>query len=74
MANRMDILSQLEGSEKGILFLLFFFILCAEAMSSLIHQASREGLISGFPIARGGTNINHLFFADDSLLFCKAKV
>jgi hypothetical protein len=43
-------------------------------MGSLIHQARREGLISGFPIDRGGTNINHLFFADDSLLFCKAKV
>jgi hypothetical protein len=28
----------------------------------------------GLPIARGGTRFNHLFFADDSLLFCKTNI
>jgi hypothetical protein len=62
------------GIRQGDHLSPFFFILCVKAMSSLIHQAGREGLIYGFPITRGGININHLFFANDSLLFCKAKV
>jgi hypothetical protein len=32
----------------------------------------RAGGITGLPLTRGGTRLNHLFFADDSLLFCKA--
>jgi hypothetical protein len=28
----------------------------------------------GLPIARGGTRFNHLFFVDDSLLFCKTNI
>jgi hypothetical protein len=32
----------------------------------------RAGGISGLPMTRGGTRLTHLFFADDSLLFCKA--
>jgi hypothetical protein len=33
----------------------------------------RNGGFTGLPITRGGTRLDHLFFADDSLLFCKAK-
>jgi hypothetical protein len=43
-------------------------------MSSLLHQTKRMGEITGIPITRGGTTINHLFFADDSLLFCWANL
>jgi hypothetical protein len=39
-----------------------FFILCAEGLSSLLNQAEVDGSISGIPITRGGTRINHLFF------------
>jgi hypothetical protein len=28
--------------------------------------------ITGLPLTRGGTRLNHLFFANDSLSFCKA--
>lgn len=52
----------------------YLFILCTEALSSLIRKAEDEGRISGVPISRGGIRINHLFFADDSLLFCKANL
>jgi ribonuclease HI len=50
------------------------FILCAEALSSLIRNSERVGGITGVPISRGGTQIHHLFFVDDSLLFCKANL
>jgi len=52
----------------------YLFILCAEAFSSLIRKTEREGGITGVPISRGGTRIHHLFFADDSLLFCRASM
>jgi len=58
------------GIRQGDQLCPYFFILCAEAMSSLLHQTKRMGEITGIPITRGGTTINHLFFADDSLLFC----
>jgi hypothetical protein len=44
-----------------------------QKLGTLLHNAERTGSITGLPIARGGTRINHLFFADDSLLFCRAN-
>jgi hypothetical protein len=32
------------------------------------------GGISGLPITRGGVRLNHLFFLDDSLLFCRMNI
>jgi hypothetical protein len=50
----------------------YFFILCAEGLSTGINKMERAGGVSGLPLTRGGTRLTHLFFADDSLLFCKA--
>lgn len=52
----------------------YFFIICAEGLSSLLNRAELDRGIIGLPITRGGTRLNHLFFADDSLLFCKASI
>ena len=46
--------------------------LCAEGFSSLIKDAVRNQLLSGTSICRGCPMVTHLFFVDDSLLFCKA--
>jgi hypothetical protein len=61
----------IRGIREGDPLFPYFFILCAEAMSSMLHHAKREGHITCIPITRGGIRINHLFFADDSLLFCQ---
>jgi hypothetical protein len=61
------------GIRQGDPLSPYLFILCAEGLSTLLHKAEREGKITGLPIAKGGTKINHLFFADDSLLFCRAN-
>lgn len=51
-----------------------FFILCAKGLSSLLQKAERDGRITGLPIVKGGMRLNRLFFANDSLLFCKANI
>jgi hypothetical protein len=43
-------------------------------MCSMLHQAAREGGITVIPITKGGTRVNHMFFADDNLLFCRANL
>ena len=48
------------------------FLLCAKGLSALIHQATRNQLITGISITRSCPKVTHLFFTDDSILFCKA--
>jgi hypothetical protein len=62
------------GIRQGDPLSPYFFIICVEGLSSLLNKAEVNGRIMGFPITRGGTRVNHLFFADDSLLFYKANI
>ena len=50
---------------------LSLFLLYAEGLSSLIHEAARNQLINGLSVCRGYPKITHLFFTYDSILFCK---
>jgi len=49
------------------------FLLCAEALSSLLQQAEHNGSITGPYIQMWSLFKSSLFFADDSLLFCNAN-
>lgn len=51
----------------------YLFLLCAECLSFLLANGEQEGKISGIPIAANSFRLSHLFFVDDSLLFCRAN-
>ena len=51
----------------------YLSLLCAEGFSKLLKSATQKGLIQGVAAASKGPKISHLFFADDSLLFCRAR-
>jgi hypothetical protein len=51
----------------------YLFLMCAEGLSSLLSRASQDGQILGVPISARGVKLSHLFFADDSLLFCRVN-
>jgi hypothetical protein len=47
--------------------------LCAANLSALLFKAEQKGCITGVPTSPKGPCLSHLFFADDSLMFCKAN-
>ena len=52
----------------------YLFLLCAEGLSALIHRASEVGTLRGLQVCKQSPHVTHLFFADNSLLFCNATI
>ena len=51
----------------------YLFLICTEGFSAMLWKYQREGWISGTAASRYELRVNHLFFADNSLLFAKAN-
>ena len=60
------------GLRQGDHLSPYLFLLCAEGLSALLHKASLRNELKGVATSVRGPQISHLFFADDSLTFCKA--
>lgn len=61
------------GIRQGDPLSHFLFLLCIEGLHGLIAKAAVKGDLRGFSICKQGPKLTHLFFADDSLLFCRAN-
>ena len=62
------------GIRQGDPISPYLFLICTEALSLLLPKADREGEIGGVLTSRRGLRLNHLFFANDSLLFYRADL
>jgi hypothetical protein len=59
------------GLRQGDPLSPYLFLICAEAFSCLLNAAEGRGELTGVRVCPEAPSINHLLFADDSLLLFK---
>jgi hypothetical protein len=74
MGNRVGRLSWKRGLRQGDPISPYLFLLCAEDLSVMVTKANDDGNFMVVYTSNGGPWISHLFFADDSLLFCRSSL
>jgi hypothetical protein len=68
--------SSSRGLRQGDPLSPLLFVIVMEALSKMFAVSIRMGFLSGFSVgfsSNGVFNISHLFFADDTLVFCGAN-
>jgi hypothetical protein len=66
-----DEITPRRGLHQGDPLSRYLFLICAEAFSCLLNAAEDRGDITGVHVCLEASSINHLLFADDSLLLFK---
>lgn len=61
------------GLRQGDPLSSYLFLPCAEGLSSLLNRAEQRGMMSGVATAKGGIKLTHILFADDYIIFSKAR-
>ena len=70
---RLEKFKPLRGIRQGDPISPYLFLLAAEGLSGLLKSGSQSSHLSGVLVAPLAPPVNHLLFADDSLLFFKAN-
>lgn len=52
----------------------YLFLICTKGLIALLARAAAEKKITGVQISQGAPIINHLLFANNSILFCKVEM
>ncbi|XP_016676373.2 uncharacterized protein [Gossypium hirsutum] len=68
-----DIIVPERGLRQGDPLSPYLFFFCMDALSRMLIYAQNTNQIKGIRASKDGPRINHLFFADDALLFVKNK-
>jgi hypothetical protein len=61
------------GIRQGDPISPYLFLICGEVLSALLFKAEGKGVITGVPTSLRVPSLNHIYFADDSVLFCKSN-
>ncbi|XP_030958951.1 uncharacterized protein LOC115980890 [Quercus lobata] len=62
------------GIRQGDPLYPYLFMLCSEGPNGLLQKSVAAGDLRGFSLCKYVLQISYLFFADDSLIFCRAKM
>lgn len=62
------------GLKKGDPLSLTLFIIVAEVLSRVLNSLLNKKEFKGFGMPRGSPKVNHLSFANDMIILCKADV
>ena len=62
------------GLRQGDPISPYLFLLCIKGLITLLNKTNVQHQIKGFQVCRGAPKLNHLLFADDSILFCRANM
>lgn len=62
------------GLRQGDPLSSYLFLICIEGLSTLLNDFEIRNKIKGVKVARSAPSISHMFFADDSYIFCKAAM
>ena len=66
-------ISPTRGLRQGDPLSPYLFLMCMEGLQGLIWKVATNDDIRGVSICQNGPKITHLLFADDSLIFCRAR-
>ena len=61
------------GLRQGNPLSLYLFLLCTKGFHGLLEKVETMGDIRGVSICQNGSRLSHILFANNSLIFCRAK-